>query len=82
MVLSRAALKQAVMHAVPTIHDQAGENTMKWFKIIFPQGEIEELDLKVRVRETFWTRRILVEFHIARVKGFVLKQKAIPDASV
>lgn len=77
LTLARASLKQAIMQAIPTIHNQAGQNTMVWFTNMFPQGEIQELDLKVRTRQTFFTKRIVIEFEIARVKGYCIKEEIL-----
>lgn len=70
--LTRESLKHAILHAVSTIHNQAGASTIEWFKRMFPQGEIEELDLAVRVRSHFFTKKISIEFKVNRVKGYTV----------
>jgi hypothetical protein len=71
--LATMSLTDAIKLALPTIHKQAGDSTLKVLGYRFPQGEFTELKLEMRLKKSFWQRNPMLEFRVTNIKGYLLK---------
>lgn len=65
----RAALEDTLDNGLAEVQRRVGQGTLNILKRRYPDYEVG-LDIRSRVRRQWFTKNIIVEFQIVKVRGF------------